>query len=259
MPLEDGGWEALAPSPLAFDAASGQRVPRELDIPGIKRVVAEFAAAAANAHAAGFKLLEVHAAHGYLLHEFLSPLSNTRTDDYGGSFENRTRLALEVVSAIRKEWPASLPLWVRISATDWADRSTATPAPAGPGWTLDESVALSVALKHAGVDLIDASSGALIPSVAYPVGPSWQVPLAARIRRDAGIAVGAVGVITDAAQAEGILEAEHADVILLGRELLRNPYWTLQAATELGAPSDGLWPNQYLRSRLSAAAGAFRS
>jgi len=259
VPLDDGGWEAVAPSALAFDAAAGERPPRALSRADIAQVVADFAAAAANALAAGFQLLELHAAHGYLLHEFLSPLSNAREDEYGGSLANRMRLVLEVTAAVRRAWPAGLPLWVRISATDWADRSTASPPPAGPGWTLDEAVVLSAELKAAGVDLIDTSSGALVPSIAYPVAPGWQVPLAARIRAEAGVATGCVGVITTPTQAEAALREGHADVVLLGRELLRNPYWPLQAAAELlpAAEAAALWPKQYLRGRPSAAASAF--
>ena len=180
--------------------------------------------------------MELHSAHGYLLHEFLSPLSNQRTDDYGGHFENRSRLLVETVDAVRREWPLHLPLFVRISATDWADG----------GWNIDESVALARILKQHDVDLIDVSSGGMVPGASIPVGPGYQVPFADRIRRESGIATASVGMITDAAQADQIVRNGQADVVLLAREFLRNPYWPLHAAEQLHAEVS--WPAQYLRA-----------
>jgi 2,4-dienoyl-CoA reductase-like NADH-dependent reductase (Old Yellow Enzyme family) len=180
--------------------------------------------------------IEVHAAHGYLLHEFLSPLSNTRADAYGGSFENRIRLCLEVVDAVRREWPDSLPVFVRISATDW------TPG----GWDVEQSVELARRLHERGVDLVDCSSGGNVSHAAIPVGPGYQVPFAERIRRDVGVPTGAVGLITTAPEADAIVREGRADAVLLARALLRDPYWPLHAARELGVPMD--WPEQYLRA-----------
>ncbi|QOY62095.1 NADH:flavin oxidoreductase/NADH oxidase [Lysobacter sp. H21R4] len=219
----DGGWTPVAPTALAFDAHYAQ--PQALDRSGIARIIEEFAMAARRSLAAGFRLLEVHAAHGYLLHQFLSPLSNRREDDYGGSFQNRIRLLLEVLDAARNEWPADLPLWVRISATDWAEG----------GWDIEQSIALSRLLAGHGVDLVDVSSGGLVPDVMIPVEPGYQVPFAARIRREAGIATGAVGLITNAAQAEALVAKGDADMVLLARELLRDPYFPQRAAKQLGA------------------------
>lgn len=198
-----------------------------------------FRQAARNALSAGFKLLEVHAAHGYLLHEFLSPLSNKRTDEYGGSFENRSRLVKEVVRAVREVMPEDMPLFIRISATDWAEHS-AEAIPAGQSWTLEQSIQLAKELKPLGVDLVDASSGAIIPNVAYPAGPAWQAPLAAAIRKEAGVATGAVGMITEAKQAEALLQEGGADIVFLGRALLDDPYWPLHAAAALGQKVQ--WP-----------------
>jgi 2,4-dienoyl-CoA reductase-like NADH-dependent reductase (Old Yellow Enzyme family) len=230
----EGGWEPVAPSALAF--APDYAVPKELDQAGIDAVVAAFRLAARRAHAAGFDVLEIHAAHGYLIHEFLSPLSNRRTDKYGGSFHNRARLALEVVDAVRAEWPDNLPLFVRISATDWVEG----------GWNADESVELAKLFHQRGVDLVDCSSGALVPDAKIPVGPGFQVQFATRIRREAGIATAAVGMITDPAQANGIVERGEADLVLLAREMLRDPYWPLHAAAALGVEVS--WPVQYLRA-----------
>lgn len=231
----DGGWsDVLAPSAIAFSKDYPQ--PAELDRAGIQRIVRAFADAAVRSLAAGFDLVEIHAAHGYLLHEFFSPLSNHRTDEYGGSFENRTRVLIEVVDAVREVWPEDRPLWVRISATDWADG----------GWNADESVQLGGVLKQHGVDLIDASSGALVDYAKIPVGPGYQVALAARIRQEAEIATGAVGMIIDPAQADTIIRTGQADVVLLAREMLRDPYWPLHAAGRLGQKIT--WPAQYLRS-----------
>lgn len=238
VPTGQGDWVSVAPSALPFD--SGWQTPLVLDQAGIQAVVADFRAAAQRALAAGFELLEVHAAHGYLLHEFLSPLSNQRTDGYGGSFENRTRLVREVVAAVRETWPLELPLWLRISATDWA------PGDGPRGWDIEQSVQLSQQVKSLGVDLIDVSSGGLLPHVKIPLGPGYQVPFAARIRREAGIATGAVGLITEAEQAAAIVANGEADVVLIARESLRDPYFPRRAAQELGVKIDP--PVQYQRA-----------
>ena len=230
-----GGWnDVVGPSAIPFDDTS--RTPLALSEPDIASVVGAFAVAARRALAAGFRVVELHAAHGYLLHEFLSPLSNRRTDSYGGSFENRTRIVREVVDAVRRVWPDALPLFVRVSATDWIDG----------GWDLEQTVALARLLKEHGVDLIDCSSGGNATGVRIPMTPGYQVPLAERVRRDAGIATGAVGLITGAAQADEIIRQGQADLVLLARELLRDPYWPLHAAAELGQASP--WPPQYLRA-----------
>jgi 2,4-dienoyl-CoA reductase-like NADH-dependent reductase (Old Yellow Enzyme family) len=218
-----GGWTVVAPSAVPFD--TGWHVPHALDEAGIRAVIADFRAAAQRALDAGFQLIELHGAHGYLLHQFLSPLSNRRADAYGGSFDNRTRLLREVVVAVREVWPEHLPLWLRISATDWAEG----------GWTPEESVALARMVKPLGVDLVDVSSGGLVPHVTIPLGPGYQVPFAAQVRREADIATSAVGLITEAAQAEAILAEGAADVISLARESLRDPYFPRRAASELGA------------------------
>ena len=232
---EAGGWRPVGASPLPFSPA--HQTPGPLDEAGIARVIADFAAAAERARDAGFETVEVHAAHGYLLHEFLSPLANRRDDRWGGAFENRVRLTLEVTRAVRRVWPERLPLLVRISATDWTDA----------GWTLDDSVALARLLKDEGVDLVDCSSGGAAPGIRIPVEPGYQVPLAERVRRDAGIATGAVGLVTGAAQADAIVRGGRADVVLLARAVLRDPHWPLAAARELGV--DGPWPPQYLRAK----------
>ena len=229
-----GGWAQVAPSALPFDPADAP--PVALDEAGIAGVVAAFAVAAHRALAAGFQVVEVHAAHGYLLHQFLSPLSNHRSDAYGGTFENRTRLAREVVAAVRAVWPETLPLFVRISATDWAEG----------GWDLAQSVELARTLKALGVDLVDCSSGGLVPTQKIAPGPGYQVPFAAAVRAGAGLPTGAVGLITDPTQAEAILAEGQADLILLGRELLRNPRWPLRAAQELGVEAP--WPASYIRA-----------
>ena len=231
---EEGGWEPVAPSAVAFP---GLREPRALDAAGIARVVSAFGDAAARSVAAGFDVLELHAAHGYLLHEFLSPLSNQRDDEYGGSFENRARLLLEVVAEVRRRVPASVPVVVRISATDWHE----------DGWTADDSVRLGSLLADAGVDLVDVSSGGNA-IVDIPVEPGYQVPFARRIRAEAGIPTGAVGLITEPKQAEEIVADGSADVVLLARALLRDPHWALRAAHDLGVEPD--WPKQYLRAAL---------
>ena len=242
---QDGGWRPIwAPSAIAYD--DGWIVPTALDESGIAAIAQAFGAAAQRALDAGMRVIELHAAHGYLLHTFLSPLSNRRSDRYGGSFENRARLTLEVVAAIRAVWPERLPLFVRLSASDWVPG----------GWNIDESIELARLLKGRGVDLIDASSGGLAPAQQIVTGPGFQVPFAARIRREAGIATGAVGMITTAAQAEDILNAQDADLIVIARELLRDPYWPLHAARELG--DDVRWPNQYQRAKPEPAVPSTR-
>ncbi|MFK2876994.1 NADH:flavin oxidoreductase/NADH oxidase [Rhodanobacter hydrolyticus] len=229
-----GAWTTVAPSALPFD--TGWHVPVALDAAGIRQVIADFRASAQRALAAGFRLIELHAAHGYLLHQFLSPLSNRRDDAYGGSFENRTRLLREVVAAVREVWPEELPLWLRISATDWAEG----------GWDVEQSVQLARGMTALGVDLVDVSSGGLIPHVRIPVGPGYQVPFAARVRREAGIATGAVGLITEPKQAADIVSNDEADVVLIARESLRDPYFPRRAAQELGAQLHA--PVQYQRA-----------
>ena len=233
--LEAGGWTPVAPSAVPF--ADGYPLPRELSIAELDGVVEAFVAAARRARDAGFQCVEVHMAHGYLLHEFLSPLANHRGDDYGGSLENRMRLPLRVAAAVREVWPSTMPLLVRISATDWEEGS----------WDVDQSVELSRRLKEIGVDMIDCSSGGMTATAAIPAGPGFQTPFAERIRREAGIATAAVGLITEAAQAEHILRTGQADAVFLAREMLRDPYWPLHAAAKLRA--DVEWPNQYLRAK----------
>lgn len=234
IPVNAGGWVPVAPSAIAFD--SEYTTPKELTIAEIDEVVASFAKAAQRALQAGFQIVEVHAAHGYLLHEFYSPLSNQRKDEYGGSFENRIRLVSRVAKTVRELWPETLPIFVRISATDWREG----------GWDLEQSVELCRRLKGLGVDLIDVSSGGLVPGVSIPVGPGYQVGFAATIRREAGIATGAVGVITNPEQAETIVSSEQADIVLLAREMLRDPYWPRRAAQALGAKIKA--PVQYERA-----------
>ena len=223
-PLETspGGWRpVVAPSPLPF--ADGYPTPEALTPEGVGGIVQAFARAAERALAAGFDVIELHAAHGYLLHQFLSPISNQRRDDYGGSLENRMRIVLETARALRKRWPDRLPLWVRISATDWVEG----------GWDAESSVELARRMKKEGVDLVDASSGGTKPDAKIPVGPGFQTPFAEKIRREAGVLTGAVGMITQAAQAETILRTGQADVVFLGREFLRDPYFPLRAAGTL--------------------------
>jgi 2,4-dienoyl-CoA reductase-like NADH-dependent reductase (Old Yellow Enzyme family) len=232
--LVDGGWEPVAPSALAF--SDDYPFPKALDEAGISKVIADFRASALRALEAGFQLVELHAAHGYLLHQFLSPLTNQRTDRWGGSFENRVRLVREVLSALREVWPEKYPLWLRISATDWV---------AG-GWDIEQSVELSRGLAELGVDLVDVSSGGLVPGAKIPVAPGYQVAFAERIRREASIATGAVGLITEPQQADGIISRGEADVVLLAREELRDPYWPRRAAKELGAEIEA--PLQYQRA-----------
>lgn len=233
--LQERGWLPFAPSPLPF--APDHPVPHELTLPELDEVESQFCAAAKRALAAGFQLVEIHMAHGYLLHEFLSPLSNHRGDDYGGSLENRLRFPLRVARAVRDAWPEELPLFVRISATDWVEG----------GWDLGQSVILSRHLKEIGIDLIDCSSGFLTADANIPFGPGYQTPFAAAVRKEAGIATGAVGFITDPAQAEQIVATGLADAVLLARQFLRDPYWPLHAARALGV--DVPWPMQYERAK----------
>jgi len=235
------GWSVVGPSSVSF--GEGYAVPNELDEAGIRQVIAQFAAGARRAREAGFQAVEIHAAHGYLLHQFLSPLSNRRTDAFGGSFANRTRMVREVVTAVRVEWPERLPLLVRVSATDWVDG----------GWTVDETVELCRALNVLGVDLVDVSSAGLVPTAKIPAGPGFQTEFAARVRREAGIATAAVGLITSPAQADHIVRTGQADMVLIGREILRNPYWPLVAAQTLGLTVS--WPRQYLRAAPSGSTG----
>lgn len=235
LPIGSGGWQTVAPSALPF--APGHGTPLALTGDAIERLVADFAAAAQRALYAGFEVIELHCAHGYLLHEFLSPLSNRREDAYGGSLENRCRLPLRIAQTLRDIWPRQWPVLVRISATDWVDG----------GWDLPQSVRFAHWLKEIGVDLVDCSSGGAVPDAAIPAGPGFQVPFAAAIRSQANIATGAVGLITGAAQAENILAHGQADVVLLARELLRDPYWPFHAAQELGC--DITWPSQYARAQ----------
>lgn len=232
--VEDGGWVPVAPSALAFNAE--YPFPEALNEAGIAKVIADFRAAAVRSLEAGFELIEVHAAHGYLLHQFLSPLSNLRTDRWGGSFDNRVRLVREVLVSLREVWPERLPLWLRISATDWAEG----------GWDIEQSTELARGVRELGVDLIDVSSGGLVPGVKIPVGPGYQVDFAARIRKETGIATGAVGLITEPQQAEDIIANGQADVVLLAREELRDPYWPRRAAKELGVEIEV--PLQYQRA-----------
>jgi 2,4-dienoyl-CoA reductase-like NADH-dependent reductase (Old Yellow Enzyme family) len=231
---EEGGWQTVGPSAVAFSPT--YQVPKALDKAEIDATFEAFGAAAKRAFAAGFDVVEIHAAHGYLLHEFLSPLANQRTDAYGGSLENRMRLTLEVAERVRAVWPEHLPLFVRISATDWVEG----------GWNADESVELARELRERGVDLVDCSSGGMVPGAQIPLGPGYQVQFAERIRREAGIATAAVGMITEAAQANEIVAEGKADLVLLAREMLRDPYWAVHAAQSLGEAAS--WPKQYLRA-----------
>jgi 2,4-dienoyl-CoA reductase-like NADH-dependent reductase (Old Yellow Enzyme family) len=234
-PGDPHGWPPVGPSPEPFSPA--HTPPLALDEAGIGRVIEGFRAAARRAHAAGFRIVEVHAAHGYLLHQFLSPLVNRRGDRWGGTFEGRVRLACEVTRAVRAEWPAALPVWVRLSVTDWADG----------GWDLESSVRLARLLRDLGVDLVDCSSGGAVAHQRIAATPGFQVPFAERIRREAGVATGAVGLITTPEQADAIVRTGRADVVLLARELLRDPHFTLRAAVALGA--EGSWPPQYQRAK----------
>jgi 2,4-dienoyl-CoA reductase-like NADH-dependent reductase (Old Yellow Enzyme family) len=234
--VSEGGWRPIYSSTSSgFTPESIQ--PEALTIEGIARITAAFAEAARRSLQAGFQLVEIHGAHGYLVHQFLSPLVNTRTDQYGGTFENRTRLLREIVSAVRNVWPERLPLWLRVSCSDWTEG----------GWTIEDSVALARMVKPLGVDLIDSSSGGIVPSAKIPLGPGYQTTFAERIRHEAGILTGAVGMITSPEQAQHIIATGQADLVLLARELLRDPYWPLRAAHVLKQPVD--WPKQYERAK----------
>lgn len=240
VPASQGGWMPVAPSALAFDetyATPAALSPRE-----ITGIVGAFADAARRASQAGFQVVEIHAAHGYLVHEFLSPLTNRRTDSYGGPLENRVRFAREVVSAVRHVWPEEYPLFVRISATDWVEG----------GWDIGQSLALAREIVPLGADLLDCSSGGIVPGAKIPAGPGFQVPFAEEIRRKTGVLTGAVGMITQARQADAIIAEGKADLVLMAREFLRRPYWPLQAAAELGHAIP--WPAQYLRAAPEGAA-----
>jgi len=230
----EGGWKPVAPSALPFD--KNYAIPSALEESGIRTVVNAFAEAARRALQAGFQVLEIHAAHGYLIHEFLSPLANKRTDSYGGSLENRARFLREVVSAVRRVWPATLPLFVRISATDWIEG----------GWDIHESVKVAAEIGRLGVDLIDCSSGGIDPSAKIPIGPGYQVPFSQQIRDKTGLLTGAVGLIRLPEQANEIVRDHKADVVVFAREFLRRPYWPLEVARDLGIRVP--WPAQYLRA-----------
>lgn len=231
----DGGWQTLAPSAIPF--VQTDMLPKALSIDDIHKVVTDFQSAAKRALEAGFQLLEIHGAHGYLINEFLSPLANKREDEYGGSFENRSRLLIEIVRAIREIWPDTLPLFVRISASDWTEG----------GWTIEDSIALVEVLKNNEVDLVDCSSGGVVANASIPAAPGYQTPFAEAIRKRTGMLTGAVGIITTPAQAEEIIRSGKADLVLLAREFLRDPYFPLHAATELDY--DTKWPVQYERAR----------
>jgi 2,4-dienoyl-CoA reductase-like NADH-dependent reductase (Old Yellow Enzyme family) len=237
LPLSDGngGWQPIAPSPVAFDKTHA--VPREMNEVDMDRVVAEFTRAAQRCLLAGFKVLELHMAHGYLLHQFLSPISNLRKDQWGGTLENRISFPLKVTAAVRNVWPENLPLLVRISCTDWVEN----------GWDISQSIEFSSRLKDLGVDFIDCSSGGTVPDARIPAGPGFQTVFSDAVRKAAGIATGAVGLITAPTQAEQLLVTERADAVLLGREFLRSPYWPMFAAAELGV--DLAWPDQYKRAK----------
>ncbi len=230
-----GGWSnVLAPSPIPF--ASNYPQPHELDLAGIRAITQAFREAAIRADRAGFDVIEIHSAHGYLLHEFLSPISNHRSDEYGDSFENRARLLLEVVDTVREVWSRERPLFVRISATDWVDN----------GWDLTQSIRLAALLREHGVDLVDTSSGGNVAGAAIPVGPGYQTPFSEAIRKETGILTGSVGMITDPAQAAHIVRTGQADLVFIAREFLRDPYWPLHAAIALEQTAS--WPVQYLRA-----------
>ena len=244
VPAAEGGWEEiLAPSAFAF--SERHAVPRSLSIHEIRRIRDDFRAAAERSYRAGFDVIELHAAHGYLFHQFLSPLSNARDDEYGGSFENRVRILLETVRAIRNVWPDHLPLIVRISATDWLEFDGHT-HPEFNGWTMQDSLRLVPLLRDAGVDLVDVSSGGNVAQPAIPVGPGYQTAFSAKIREQTGMPTGTVGMITSPQQADHTIRSGQADLVLLARELLRNPYWPIEAARQLRV--DVPWPVQYVRA-----------
>jgi 2,4-dienoyl-CoA reductase-like NADH-dependent reductase (Old Yellow Enzyme family) len=234
-PGQPGGWESLAPSAVAF--TDSELAPKELDKAGIEKIKADFKSAAVRALKAGFKVIELHGAHGYLIHEFLSPISNKRTDEYGGTFENRIRFLLEIIAGVQEVWPDELPLFVRISASEWVEG----------GWTGDDSSALAEILKDKGVDLIDCSTGGNVAGVKIPLVPGYQVPFAQKVRKETGVLTGAVGLITEPLQADSIIQTGHADMVFFARELLRDPHFPLRAAHELG--HDIKWPVQYERAK----------
>ena len=236
LEASQGGWQTVAPSAIPYHDTE-PFLPEALDKQGIQKLISDFKSATRRAVQAGYEVLEIHAAHGYLNHQFLSPLSNQRTDEYGGSFENRIRFTMEVLEAVQSEWPKDLPLFVRISATDWADG----------GWNIEESIQFSKILKEKGVDLIDVSSGGLVSHQKIPLEPGYQVPFAEKIKKETGIFTGAVGLITEATQAEEILESGKADLVLFARESLRNPNLGLDFAKALG--DDVVWPKQYERAK----------
>jgi len=233
--IKNGGWQTVAPSAIPF--AENYPHPVELSKEDIKKIISQFGIAAQRSIKAGFKLIELHFAHGYLVHQFLSPVSNHRKDEYGGSLENRCRLALEIVQQVRASIPGNMPLFVRISATDWIEK----------GWDIEQSIQLSGWFKELGVDLIDCSSGGNVSNARIPVGPGYQVHFAQRIKSEADIMTGTVGFIISPLQAETIVRTGQADLVLLAKEMLRNPYWPLMAAKKLNTETD--WPNQYLRAK----------
>lgn len=235
IPETEGGWKVVAPSNIPF--LPEYSIPESLTKEGIEKVVSDFSNATERALRAGFQVIEIHGAHGYLIHEFLSPLANKRTDNYGGSFENRIRLLLDIISGVRRVWPAKYPLFVRISATDWVEG----------GWTIEDSFALVDIIKSKGVDLIDCSSGGVMPGVKIPVAPGYQVPFAEQIHKLTGISTGAVGMILTPSQAEQIIARGQANLVIIAREFLRDPYFPMHAALEL--EEDIIWPNQYLRAK----------
>ncbi|MFD0764064.1 NADPH dehydrogenase NamA [Mucilaginibacter lutimaris] len=235
QPNEENGWQSVAPSAVAFSRS--ETAPLELDKAGIDKVIADFKAAAARALQAGFKVIELHGAHGYLINEFLSPHSNKRTDEYGGSFENRSRFLLEVIDAVQEVWPAELPLFVRLSTTDWTEGA----------WTIEDSIALAKVLSEKGVDLVDSSTGGNVAGAQIPLKPGYQVEFAEAIKKNTNILTGAVGLITEAKQANEIIETGRADMVVMARELLRDPHFPLRAAHELGI--EVKWPVQYERAK----------
>lgn len=235
IPTSKGGWLSFAPSAIPFK--ENDEAPDALTVAGIEKVISDFKEAARRALAAGYQLIEIHAAHGYLINEFLSPLTNHRKDDYGGGFENRIRLLLDVLDAVQSVWPPELPIFVRISAVDWVEG----------GWTIEDSVALVKILKLKGVDLVDCSSGGLVPQQKITLGPAYQTPFAEKIRQETGMSTGTVGLITEADQAEAILAEGRADLIFLAREFLRDPYFPIHAANKMSI--DLTWPKQYIRAK----------
>jgi 2,4-dienoyl-CoA reductase-like NADH-dependent reductase (Old Yellow Enzyme family) len=235
LPTDENGWDAVSPSAIPFSAS--EIAPHELDKAGIIEIIDDFKAAAGRALAAGFKVIELHGAHGYLIHQFLSPVSNRRTDEYGGSFEHRIRFLIEIINAVKEVWPAEYPLFVRISATEWTEG----------GWSIDDSVALADILKDNGIDLIDCSTGGNVAGARIPLKPGYQVEFAEAVKKQSGILTGAVGLITNAIQADEIITSGQADVVLLARELLRDPHFPLRAAHELGHEIE--WPSQYERAK----------